>query len=45
MCFLYQKYNKGRYNNIHGTIEDIHLYTEQKNKLGVGALKIDFFIM
>ena len=42
MCFFFQKYNKGRYNNIHGTIDDINLYTEQKNKLRVGALKIYF---
>ena len=27
--FLNKKYNKGRYNNIHGTIDDINLYIEQ----------------
>ena len=34
LCFyLNQKYNKGRYNNIHGTTDDINLYFVQKNIL------------
>ena len=29
--FFNQKYNKGRYNNNHGAIDDINLYSEQTN--------------
>ena len=39
--FYFQKYNKGRYNNIHDVIDDIKLYIEQNilNKIIVIAFK------